>query len=478
MFWRRLKAFRRSLSFRLNLWHALVFLISAILLFILTYFLLSAAIDRTDRDPIEARLRESESAYQNGGLSALRDWANRVNNARFRKFFIRLVKSDGAVLLLVVPSNWIEFDLALVPGGIQARDQEWIRVPRDGELDLALASKRLADGTLLQVGRMTDSLAQILAKIRHVFLIVTPPVILLGFVGGALLANRLSRPISGIINAASEIIGTGRMDVRVPTRSSNDELQDLGVLFNRMLEHNEKLFHALRESLDNVAHDLRTPLARLRATLDESLRHPLDRSAAHEAIADALEESQRIETIINTLMDVAFAESGVMKLQITDADVRPLLNNAMNLYDDVAQDKAVSLHNTLEDPLFAKIDAARMRQVFANLLDNAIKYTPHGGEVWISARPQNGMIEVCFRDSGSGIPAVDFPRIWERLYRGDKSRSERGLGLGLSLVKAIVRAHHGRVEVTSREGIGSEFTIYLPAASPGKSQARCCPDAV
>jgi len=443
----------------------LVFLISATILFTLTYFLLSAAIDRTDRDPTEARLRESESVYQNGGVPALRDWENRINNARLRKFFVRLARSDGTLLLLAVPSNWTESDLALLRGGIRAPADEWIRVPRNDELDLSIASKRLADGTLLQVGRMTDSLAQMLAKIRHVFLIVTPPVILLGFVGGALLANRMSRPISGIINAASEIIGTGRLDVRVPTRSSNDELQDLVVLFNRLLEHNETLFHALRESLDNVAHDLRTPLARLRATLDESLRHePLDRAPAQETVAAALEESQRIETIINTLMDVAFAESGVMKLQITDADVRPLLNDAMNLYDDVAQDRGLSLHNTLEVPLFAKIDPARMRQVFANLLDNAIKYTPHGGEVWISAQPQNGMVEVRFRDNGSGISEVDLPRIWERLYRGDKSRSERGLGLGLSLVKAIVGAHHGRVEVTSREGIGSEFTIYLPAA--------------
>ena len=478
MSWRKFKDFTRRLGFQLNLWHSGVFLVSAAFLFTLIYFLLSAAIDRTDRDPIETRLRECASVYKSGGVSALRDWETRLNSARLRQFFVRLTRSNGAVLLLAVPRNWLESDVALLRDGIPSRDENWIRMPRDGELDFTIASQRLADGTLLQVGRISDSLSQILGNIRHVFLIVVPPVILLGFVGGAFLANRMSRPITGIINAASEIIGTGRMDVRVPARSSNDELQDLVVLFNRMLEHNEKLFHALRESLDNVAHDLRTPLARLRATLDESLRHPLDRSAAHEAIADALEESQRIDTIINTLMDVAFAESGVMKLQITDADVRPLLSNAMNLYDDVAQDKAVSLHNTLEDPIFAKIDAARMRQVFANLLDNAIKYTPHGGEVWISARPQNGMIEVCFRDSGSGIPAVDFPRIWERLYRGDKSRSERGLGLGLSLVKAIVRAHHGRVEVTSREGIGSEFTIYLPAASPGKSQARYCPDTV
>ncbi len=163
-------------------------------------------------------------------------------------------------------------------------------------------------------------------------------------------------------------------------------------------------------------------------------------------------------------MDVAFAESGLLKLQIAQVDVRTLVDDAVELYDDVAQDKNLSLRNTLEGPFLVEVDTARIRQVFANLLDNAIKYTPHGGEVAIAAQRHNGMIEVRVRDSGTGIAKGDLPRIWERLYRGDKSRSEKGFGLGLSLVKAVVGAHHGRVEVVSTEGKGSEFRVYLPAA--------------
>jgi len=436
---------------------------SAGLLFILIYFLLRAAIDRTDRNPIEARLREAASVYYAGAVPALREWVPRLNSSRLRRFFVRLTDTNGTVLFLAVPEGWSEFDRAFFENRIPVRDGQWIRRPRDTELDLTIASQRLADGTLLQVGRMSDSLGQILANVRHVFLIVLPPVILIGFVGGALLANRLSRPISGIITAASEIIGTGRMSVRVPTRTSNDELQDMVVLFNRMLEHNEILIRALRESLDNVAHDLRTPLARLRATLDESMRHRALDAGARETMADALEESERVETIINTLMDVTLAESGLMKLELAEVDLRTLVGDVVDLYDDVAQAKNVTLRNTFEVLAYAKIDAARIRQVFANLLDNAIKYTHPGGEVSIFGLQQNGLIEVRFRDTGLGIPGGDLPRIWERLYRGDKSRSERGLGLGLTLVKAIVGAHHGCVEVTSRVGIGSEFTVCLPA---------------
>jgi len=460
---RRFKRVSRTLGFRLNLWHAGVFLLSAGLLFALIYFLLRAAIDRTDRDPIEARLREAASVYYDGGLPDLREWETRLNNARLRRFCVRLTNTNGTVLFLAVPEVWSESDRAFLDNRIPAQEGRWIRRSRDAELDLTIASQRLTDGTFLQIGRMSDSLAQILANVRHVFLIVIPPVILIGFVGGALLANRLSRPISGIITAASEIIGTGRMSVRVPARASNDELQDLVILFNRMLEHNERLFYALRESLDNVAHDLRTPLARLRAALDESLRQgPLDH-AARETMADALEESERVETIINTLMDVTLAESGMMKLQLAEVDLRTLVNDVVDLYEDVAQAKNVTLRNTFEAPACAKIDASRIRQVFANLLDNAIKYTQPGGEVSICGLQENGLVEVRFRDTGPGISGADLPRIWERLYRGDKSRSERGLGLGLTLVKAIVEAHHGRVEATSRARIGSEFTISLPA---------------
>ncbi len=465
MFWKPLRDFSRTLSFRLSLWHALIFLVSAALLFTLIYFLLSAAIDRKDRDVIQARLREYLAVYENGGIPALRDWTTRINEARKqRMFFVRVGAPDRTVLLLVMPQDWFDRDVNLLDGGTQLRAEDWIRVPRDEEVDLTVASMLVKDGTVLQVGRSSDSRATLLGKFRQVFVMVIPPVVLLGFIGGALLTKRMTRPVRGIVEAASAIINTGRMDVRVPMRRANDELQDLVVLFNRMLESNEELFRALRESLDNVAHDLRTPLARMRATLENSLREKVDVAAAQSGIADALEESDRVQTIISTLMDVAQAESGLMRLQLEPTDLRALIGDVVELYEDVAQEKGLTLRHNFDEPLSVTVDPPRMRQVFANLVDNAIKYTPAGGKVSISARRQDGTVQVIFQDTGVGIAESDAPRIWERLYRGDKSRSEHGLGLGLSLVKAIVEAHRGRVELTSAEGQGSEFRVYLPAA--------------
>ena len=165
------------------------------------------------------------------------------------------------------------------------------------------------------------------------------------------------------------------------------------------------------------------------------------------------------------LMDVAQAQSGLMQLNIAETDLRALLAEVVELYDHVAQEKEIEITISADEPIAAPVDSVRMRQAFANLLDNALKYTPRGGRVSIELRPQQEQVEIVFTDNGAGISEKDLPRIWERLYRGDKSRNTPGLGLGLSLVKAIVETHGGRIEISSSEGKGSKFRVYLPATS-------------
>jgi signal transduction histidine kinase len=457
------KNLRRNISLRLSAWYALIFTVSSAALFLLAYYLLAAAIGSKDREVLEARLKEAAVVYDAGRMPGLRRWVRTQPESIQNTTFIRLVNVFNNVAFVSAPEDWVTF--REVPSGFEGyrRQVGSIRIPQNAERDFMLSSAVLADGSLLQVGRTTDSRAALLEPVRRAFLFAGGATVILGFMAGLFLARRALQPIRQVVSTSQSIIRTGQMDARVPIRETQDELDEMVTLINTLLERNQNLINTMRHSLDNVAHDLRTPLTRIRVTAEAALQQSSDPATARTALADCVEESERLMSMLNTLMDIAEAEAGMMKLRTESMDLRQIIREVLDIYQYVAEEKKIAITADLEVPAVAMVDVGRIRQAFANILDNAIKYTSSGGTVKISVRPADSLIETRVTDSGMGIPPNELDKIWLRLYRGDKSRSQRGLGLGLSLVKAVVTAHGGTAEVTSAPGKGSTFIVLLPS---------------
>jgi signal transduction histidine kinase len=435
--------FARTFGLRLALWYATLFVSGAIAIVFVTYYLTAASLAQRDRQIINGKLGDYAAAYLRGGARVLAATVRAEQQVAPERLFVRVV--DRGVESVVLSNN-----------------EGW------DPSKLELVSATLADGTLVQVGKSTEARDDLLARFRATLGIVTLFIVAIALSGGWLATQSALFPIRRLTLAVQRIIRTGRTDARVPLAGTGDAIDELTSLFNTMLDKIEGLVTAMRGALDNVSHDLRTPLTRLRGTAEMALASPPPGDPAQQAesyrelLADCVEESDRVLVMLNTLMDISEAESGTMQLRREPVPMAEVVARAVDLYRDVADAKGVTLVAAAPADIVVTADRTRLEQVAANLIDNAVKYTPPGGRVEVEVRREADAAVLRVRDTGPGIPLNEIPRIFDRLFRGDTSRAERGLGLGLSLVKAIVEAHGGVVQVSSELGRGSTFSVTLP----------------
>ncbi len=460
-----LKGVYRTFRFRLAVSFSVAFILSSLIIFGFAYFRISSSLESNDRTVVQLRLKDYAEEYDEGNIEEIRKAIDSdAASGALRGFFVRVAGPENETLFIRSPGEGATYNLNSLEQSIPQRGS-WIhlKATNSGET-LDIASTRLRGRGFLQIGKGPEDRLAVLKQFKDTFVAILAVVVALGIAVGTLLAGQALRPVRGLINELGPIIDTGQIKARIPVRQTGDEFEELTIRFNQALEKIESLIEGMRASLDNVAHDLRTPMTRLRGVAEMSLQSEPNIESSREALSDCLEESSQVLQLLNMLMDISEVEAGSVKLDLQEVNILSLMNQVHELYRYVAEDKNIVVRIECDTELCVLGDRNRLLQVMANLLDNALKYNRDGGTVELTGARIGNQVVIQVTDTGIGIAPQDLVNIWDRLYRGDKSRSQRGLGLGLSLVRAVVRAHKGKIEVFSEKSGGTRFVISLEDA--------------
>lgn len=329
-----------------------------------------------------------------------------------------------------------------------------------GRTQVTAKWSRLSDGSRLLVGFDEIEIAQVRADIRRAALWGLGAMLLVSLSAGLLLTRAALRPVEAIRAAAQKIID-GDLRHRVPARPGGDEFDRLGETLNAMLDRINALIASVRGATDNIAHDLRSPLTRHRARLEAALANPPPAGELPAWIEHNLADLDQVLATFQSLLRIATVESGLLRQEFEACDVVRLAQDAADFIEPLAEEKHQRLHLDLHPGAPLQGHRHLLFQLLVNLLDNAVKYSPDSSLIEISARPVGGAWVLEVSDAGPGIPASERERVFERLVRLDASRHEPGLGLGLSLVRAVVVLHQGRIEVLGRRP-GTTMRVWLP----------------
>jgi signal transduction histidine kinase len=298
-------------------------------------------------------------------------------------------------------------------------------------------------------------------EFRHYFGVPVAIIIVLSAGMGWLMAKRALSGVEKVTQAAVDITH-GAFDRRVPVTSNGDEIDRLADAFNTMVDRVQELIGQMKEITENIAHDLRSPIARMRGLAEMALTGDNTNDNYPIVTGTIIEECDRLLGMINAMLDISEAESGLMKLKAEPVDIAVLLSDVSDLFQPVAENRGISIALDTPHTIAVFGEPKKLQRVFSNLIDNALKYTLPGGYVHISIRETNNKVVITIRDNGVGIAAEDLPHIFDRFFRGEKSRSTQGNGLGLSLAQAFVLVHGGTITATSTTGQGSQFVVTLP----------------
>jgi len=472
MFLKKRINLRNSLAFRLTLWYAGIFTVSSCVAFLLFYTLITSFIrDRTDQELL-GQVNRFSALLATEGVEAIKSAAViEAQAAGVKKVFFRFLSLRGQVFSSSNMSYWKDIEIhetgirELFRGSSHAF--ETIAIP-DRKEEVRILYAMLSPTIILQVGQAMESYSRFFDAFKGIFITTMSFLIVIAAGLGWFMARRAVSGVEAVTRTAQKISGSSLKE-RVPVKARGDEIDQLATTFNQMLDRIQTLLTEIKEMSDNIAHDLRSPITRIRGVAEVTLTTGKSLAEYEAMAANTIEECDRLLGMINTMLMISKTEAGVDNLTREEIDLAGLIREACELFEPSAEDKGVTLSCNVPNGSYLVGDIRMIQRMLSNLLDNAIKNTPSGGSVTTSVSENVNQAVVSVKDTGIGISPKDLPHIFERFYRCDQSRSQIGIGLGLSLAKAIARAHGGDITATSSPNQGSTFTITLPKFLPSQS---------
>jgi signal transduction histidine kinase len=447
--------FLRSRAFRLALLYAGLFGASVALLLAVIYWAAGRYLESHVDEFVASEIAMLEADYEVDGVKGMLGMMQeRITHDQSGRWLYLYVGRDGGKLAGNAQA-WP--DAAPGPDGfltLPARNE-------DEPSSVRARSVSFPDGSRLLVGLDDYELFELREALGNAMFLGLGLTLLLAVAGGLLVARASLAQIEAINRVTRDIMGGGDLQRRVPVGGSDDEFDRLGRSINGMLDRIQELLLAVKGATDNIAHDLRAPLARHHGRLEAARARPPAGAEFQNFIARSVEDVDAILGTFSALLRIASIESGALRQAFAPVDLNAIVRDAEQVYEPLAAARRQTLQVRADGNLSVRGNRDLLFQALSNLLDNAVKYTPEGGTVELSLARRDGATELAVGDSGRGIPADQRARVFERLYRLDESRSTPGSGLGLSLVRAVALLHEGRCEITGNNP-GTRVVMRLP----------------
>lgn len=376
--------------------------------------------------------------------------------------FVALIDAKGRMVFGNVP------DRLHIPIDSKAHfvREDVLPDPHGQEDPAIFVARRRADGGILLLGRSLREDYDLEETLLHALAIALPPTILVILAIGAWFAHRASQRFERVHNAIVRFM-SGELDSRLPAANEGGDVEKVARAVNLMLDEIARLLQQLKSVGDNIAHDLRTPLAVARARIERALDNEAEIEELRAAMEAALAQIEKVSTAVSAILRISAVENDARRSQLKAFDLSAVCVQVFDFYEPLAESKGVTMAVDAAKPVSIRGDQDLMREALSNLVDNAIKFTPAGGAVRIEARTVNGRPYVCVSDSGVGVPPQERTRIFERFYRGERSGKSAGHGLGLSIAETIANLHGLQLTVEDNNP-GARFELRAPAPAAAR----------